>query len=424
MGHKGRDEADMARHGKKQRLHRNFGFLSKLSFMTTMMRTWEARHLVYGYIFCWFGALVTAASLAEMASMEYHWVSMLAPKCYAVFLSWITANTPVGVYFSVTVTQGLLVLNYPSYDHKQWHGTLMFAASLVYVGMNSVGAKVLPKVGGLILFYFVFETFINSSGWSSAGLTWLIRLMGTNLPFIGYDGPCHISEEVVNASTIVPWTMICAVLINRTLGFAIVLAFLFCLVMAAMPIALSICASFGFLASTSRLTWALARNRALPFSDFFSHVYRFGPPPTRHLPLCPNHACICVISVGSTTAFNAFVSLTTAGLFSSYMIPITLLVTKKIKGDPIPYGPWRRGRLGLLVNFSSMDFLLIAIFFSFFPNSLLVTAEHMNRSIAMLGGELIIRLAWYTVHGRHVYSGPIIEIDVPGEDSVPAINVS
>jgi hypothetical protein len=25
--------------------------------------------LVYGYIFCWIGALVTAASLAEMASM-------------------------------------------------------------------------------------------------------------------------------------------------------------------------------------------------------------------------------------------------------------------------------------------------------------------------------------------------------------------
>jgi amino acid permease len=31
--------------------------------------------LVYGYIFCWLGALVTAASLAEMASMyddPYH----------------------------------------------------------------------------------------------------------------------------------------------------------------------------------------------------------------------------------------------------------------------------------------------------------------------------------------------------------------
>lgn len=25
--------------------------------------------LVYGFLFCWFGALVTAASLAEMASM-------------------------------------------------------------------------------------------------------------------------------------------------------------------------------------------------------------------------------------------------------------------------------------------------------------------------------------------------------------------
>ncbi|CAI7606440.1 unnamed protein product [Penicillium crustosum] len=52
--------------------------------------------LVYGFLFCWFGALVTASSLAEMASMaptssgQYHWVAMLAPKGQAKFLSWVT----------------------------------------------------------------------------------------------------------------------------------------------------------------------------------------------------------------------------------------------------------------------------------------------------------------------------------------------
>lgn len=42
--------------------------------------------------------------------------------------------------------------------------------------------------------------------------------------------------------------------------------------MAALPTALVICASFGFLASASRLTWAFARDKGLPFSDFLSHV--------------------------------------------------------------------------------------------------------------------------------------------------------
>lgn len=96
--------------------------------------------------------------------------------------------------------------------------------------------------------------------------------------------------------------MIGTILLNGTLGFAVVLAFLFCIgdvdkaltsptgydfievffnatkshagtsVMAAIPTALVICASFGFLASASRLTWAFARDKGIPFSGFLSHV--------------------------------------------------------------------------------------------------------------------------------------------------------
>ena len=96
--------------------------------------------------------------------------------------------------------------------------------------------------------------------------------------------------------------MICTILINGTLGLGTIIAFLFCFgdletgltsptgydfievffnatnshagtsVMTAILITLVICATFGFLASSSRQTWAFARDRGLPFSGYLSHV--------------------------------------------------------------------------------------------------------------------------------------------------------
>lgn len=111
-----------------------------------------------------------------------------------------------------------------------------------------------------------------------------------------------MAEEVKDASTTVPWSMVCTVILNGSLGFAIVIAFCFCLgdlsvdlsnptgydfiqvfwgatnsnlgtsVMTAILITLVICATFGFLASASRQTWAFARDQGLPFSTFLSYV--------------------------------------------------------------------------------------------------------------------------------------------------------
>ena len=344
----------MAEQGKKQRFNRNFGFMSMLGFTTTMMCTWEAVFfssftallnggpptLIYGFIFCWLGTFAVAASLAEMASFaptsggQYHWVAMLAPKNYSNFLSWLTgwistlgwnANTAAGVFFGGTMIQGLLVLNYPDYNFQRWHGTLlMWACLCACIFVNTVGARLLPKIEGVILILhtlgffavliplvilapkgsvsFVFSEFANEAGWSSNGLAWFVGIISTNLPFIGYDGPCHMAEEVQNAATIVPWCMIATIALNGVLGLAIAIAFSFCLgnptaalntptgydfievfynatnslagssVMTAILIALVTCASFGFLATSSRQTWAFARDRGLPFSNFLSHV--------------------------------------------------------------------------------------------------------------------------------------------------------
>ncbi|MCJ1237280.1 hypothetical protein MMC14_005265 [Varicellaria rhodocarpa] len=434
--------------------------------------------LVYGFLFCWASALVTGASLAEMASMaptsggQYHWVTSLSPPKYSVFLSWFTgwvatlgwqANVAAGVFFSSTILQGLLVLNYPSYVFERWHGTLLlYAALLLCVLVNTVAARLLPKIEGFIMILhilgffailiplvymaphsstsFVFKDFINTGGWSSPGTAWLVGLISSNLPFIGYDGPCHMAEEVQDASIIVPWCMMGTIVINGLLGFAVVLTFSFCVgdlqtaltsptgydfievfynatnsrvgatIMTAVIITLVICASFGFLASASRQTWAFARDHGLPFSPFLAHVKKRFAIPLRAIAFSSVAvALIGLINIGSSVAFDAIVSLTISGDFTSYLIPIVLLIFKRLNGEQVHWGPWRLGPSGLYINILSACFLIISICFSFFPPALPVTPVSMNWSIVMFGGTVLLGMAYYVAYGRKVYNGPVVE---------------
>ena len=410
--------------------------------------------------------------MAPTSGGQYHWVSMLAPPRYSVFLSWITgwsavlgwiANLTIGVWFVGTMIQGLLVLNYPSYGYERWHGTLiLFAALLCCVIVNTLLGRVFPYIETFALalhiagFFaimiplvvlapkgspsFVFAQFTDLAGWNSNGLAWFVGLISSNLGFIGYDGPCHLAEEVRNASTVVPWAMIGTILLNGSLGFAITIAFSFTLgdmetdlktptgfnfiqvffdatnshvgasVMTSILIALVVCASFGFLASASRQTWAFARDNGLPFSGFLSHVDKRTALPLRSISFCAIVAAIIgLINIGSTVAFNAIVSLSIAGLFTSYLIAIVLMIIKRIKGDTINFGPWSLGRAGLPVNILSACFVIISTFFSFFPPATPVTLMTMNWSCLMWGGSTLIGLAYYAVLGRKIYHGPVVE---------------
>lgn len=70
---------------------------------------------------------------------------------WASTIGW-NANSAAGVFFGATMIQGLLVLNDSSgtYDAPRWQGTLlMYAALLVVVVVNTIGARLLPKIEGL-----------------------------------------------------------------------------------------------------------------------------------------------------------------------------------------------------------------------------------------------------------------------------------
>lgn len=257
--------------------------------------------------------------------------------------------------------------------------------------------------------------------------------------------------------------MVCTILLNGTLGFATILALVFCFgdvdtalssptgydfievfqnatnnvagtsVMTSILIALVICATFGFLASASRQTWAFARDRGLPFSNFLSKVSTaknivnleaIAKSNNKHqvntrsaLPLNSIAFCsivtaiIGLINVFSFVAFNAIVSLTIAGLFISYLIPICLLMQKRFNRDPtLKPGPFALPRgFGLLVNGFSACYLVISTVFSFFPPELPVTLDNMNWSCLMFWGTVLLGLVFYAVRGRKNYEGPVIE---------------
>lgn len=112
-----------------------------------------------------------------------------------------------------------------------------------------------------------------------------------------------MSEEIKNAAVIVPRSIIVSILLNGVMGFGMLIAILFSLdnidkvvstppiqypfmvvfveatgsiggssAMIAIVIVLDICATFAIVASSSRMYWAFARDRGLPFWQTLSKV--------------------------------------------------------------------------------------------------------------------------------------------------------
>lgn len=121
---------------------------------------------------------------------------------------------------------------------------------------------------------------------------------------------------------------------------------------------------------------------------------------------------LSLINIGSTEAFNALISLVVAGFLGSYLLPIALLLWKRLRGDHINYGPWKLGIFGIPANTFALIWTIIAMFFSFWPVSMNPTLETMNWACLLYGVTMIFSIGFYILRGRHIYKGPIIETSV------------
>ncbi|KAF4993990.1 hypothetical protein FGRMN_6121 [Fusarium graminum] len=484
------DRADMYRMGKTQEMKRNFRFLSIFGFSMILMASWEfslsvstigllnggTAGLIWMFFVCWVGFLLVNTSMAEMASMapttggQYHWVSEFAPPQYQKFISYLMGWMCVlgwqtgcasTAFITGTQIQGLIVLNHPNYTPEPWHGTLLsIAVAALSVLFNIFLARKLPLIEALVLvihiFAFfgilvtlwvlspradakaVFTQFSDGGGWGSLGGSTLVGILAGILPLLGADAAVHMSEELRDASSTLPSSMILTTVFNGALGWIMVITYCFCIgdleevlatptgqpfmqvfynstqsvssatAMASFIIAMTAFSNLTFVATSSRQLYAFARDNAVPFSPWFAKVPTgWDVPINAILTTFVCSSVLALINIGSSVALNSITSLATSALLSSNIVSIGCMIWRRSTNMPLLESKFSLGRWGLLVNIASEVFLIVIFVVAFMPGNPNPTAAEMNWSVVMYGAVAIFSLIYYFFRGTHRYEGPV-----------------
>jgi choline transport protein len=262
---------------------------------------------------------------------------------------------------------------------------------------------------------FVWGTFYNPTGWHSDGIVFLTGLISSNYMYAGLDGAIHLAEDCANAAVAVPRAIISVI----GIGFITTLLFIIAMIysisdfeaVATTPtgqpifelwrqatksagaattftIALSFIGFFAFNAgkqTSSRLTWAFARDDAIFLSKWLRRVH-----PTMGIPIYAylfNDFIIIVILciyLGSTAAFYALIG---SGLILqqlSYAIPIVALMTRRRDSKYLPNkGHFNLGVFGWSLNIIAVGWTLLALVVYDLPLFLPVTGSDMSESSSL-----------------------------------------
>ncbi|RMZ87610.1 hypothetical protein DV736_g5158, partial [Chaetothyriales sp. CBS 134916] len=415
--------------------------------------------LIWGYLFAWIGFLLVFASISEMASMLFSYLRWSVSLGLSV-LGWQCGLASLA-FIDGTVIQGLIVLNSSTYVYERWHGSLLVIAILSFsVFFNTFLAQRLPMVEGSILvlhivgFFaiiiplwvlaprnsakMVFTEFQNLGGWSSQGLSFMVGLLSPIYTLLGVDSAVHMSEETRDASLVLPRATFSAILINGFFGFVMIISFCFTLgsptdilqtytgypfiqsfydatgsyagasIMVAIIITTVTSSCISTVATVSRQMWSFARDNAMPFSPMIAHVIPGWKIPLNSVLLTLLiTSLLSLINIGSTVAFNAISSSSITSLLTTYIISITCVILRRIRGPALPPRRWSLGRFGLFVNIGSILFLVVIYIFVLFPISTPVTLQTMNWNCLIVGGTAIFAVFYYYGVGKKFYVGPV-----------------
>ncbi|KAI7161529.1 amino acid transporter [Hortaea werneckii] len=473
-----RDRIDMQRMGKKQELRRSFRQLSTISFTSCVMGNWEILLTANGpalnnggpsgtfwsLIWTWTGQLFVIMSLAEMSSMA----PTSAGQSHSS-LPILSTDSVVAVdcYIIAGIIQALIQLGHPEYDPVRWQATLFTIATAVGLCLfNIFAASQLSLLEGVFAVCHVFLfvpivvmlwilaptstpqealfTFTNQGGWPSTALSLLIGQVPMIFTTLGSDSVAHLAEEVENAAVVVPQAMLWSYLVNAPLALVMALTIIFNIgpvenaIQSAYPfvymfetalqntqattaftivmLVLLAMVTVSVIASTSRQTFAFARDNGLPFSRWLKRVnIQFNVPVNAIVATGGFAVALSLINIGSTVAFNAVLSLSTTALMASYIISIGCVTRKRLTNETLPFAPWSLGRYGLPVNLIALGYATWSFFWAFWPTEYHITAGNMNWACLIFLGFVawacvMFRLS--SLRRRDKYEGPVARVQV------------
>ncbi|EWZ97206.1 hypothetical protein FOWG_04400 [Fusarium oxysporum f. sp. lycopersici MN25] len=438
--------------------------------------------LIYGFTFVWIGNLSVFSTLCELVSIaptsggQYHWVAMLAPRSCSKFLSYITGwltlagwqgTCAASSYLTGTMLQGIIVFMVPSYTAQTWQGTLIaWLLILIAIFVNTVVSSMLPKLEGMILILHIvgffavlislvtfgangdaehiFLEFRNTGGWSTQGLSWCM------------------CEEVKNPSVAVPRSIMTSIVINGSMGLAIIIAMLYgatdidkaissatgypsieivyqatgsmggTAAITSFIITMSVSCLIGTIAATSRVFWSFARDHGLPFWPTLSQVNSWTGVPVWAIGITSIiSSLLALINIGSTAVYNAIISIAVSSLYSSYLMAASLLLYRRVgkgfklpdpsafpaladtgagEGQTLAWGRWHvPGVFGIINNTYACLYLALIWFFSFWPPAANPNVASMNFAVLITGCVFIFSVIYYLTWARREYKGPVVE---------------
>ncbi|KAG7087805.1 hypothetical protein E1B28_013746 [Marasmius oreades] len=157
--------------------------------------------------------------------------------------------------------------------------------------------------------------------------------------------------------------------------------------------------------AASRATWAFARDKALPFHEFFAGVSpKNGVPLNAYLLSILIQLLLGLIYLGSPTAFNAFVGVAVMCLGASNAMPIVISLGNRRKN--VRDSSFALGKLGLPVNLIAVVWIVFEIVLFSMPAVVPVTPATMNYASVVFVGFGVFSGVWYMISGKHHYSGP------------------
>jgi choline transport protein len=425
--------------------------------------------------------LAEIASAFPVSGGQYSYVQLLAPPKTKKFASFITGwlsligwlvVTCSGISLSVFAILGIIIHWNPQVEQTTWLIYCIFVAILLVSAVPVfLCPRYLPLIGNIALYLslagcftifviglvtkqhtnsssFILSSEFNTSGWPK-GVAWCIGITNAMYAFGGTDAAIHISEEIPNPGRIIPGIIITTLILGFTTVVPFITSLLYGMVdMNAVASAPSpafelfrqvtgssrtatfctlwfVVQNFGSLCSQyvtcGRLAYAIARDNAIPYSNFWNVIDKKSEIPLRttvaSMVFC---AIYGLLYFASSTAFNSIVSSAVLGLNITYTIPQTILV---IHGrERLPKRAFNLGRFGYFCNIMAPIILIFDGVFVCLPFTIPTTAQSMNyASVVIVGLFMIVIAVWFMI-GKN-YEGPEVSMENISRMNEKAMNL-
>ncbi|KAI0319540.1 amino acid/polyamine transporter I [Amylostereum chailletii] len=378
----------------------------------------------------------TVGNIASVASVDWGFsLQLMAAVSIGSDLAYIptTAQT-FGVFIAVLIIHGLVCSVAVKYIARLQPLYITLNALLclaIIIALPIATPKEFRNTSK-----YVFGSFQNASGWPD-GYAFFLSFLAPLWAIGAFDASVHISEEATNASVAVPWALLSATGIASVLGWAIIIVIAFnmgddlqailnsnigqpmailfnsfgrsgTLAVWIVVVIVQFIMGMDMLVVCSRQIFAFSRDGALPFSGIIRRV-----DPRTRAPIFAVWFAVAVaallglLAFAGANAIGAIFSLVVAAQFVAYAIPISARFWGKNKFRP---GPFRLGRAGFPIAVFAVTFMSFILVVFFFPATPAPTAATMNYTVVVLGGTILLSLAYFyfpKYGGVYWFAGPL-----------------